>query len=187
MKMKNSVIVTGLLACLLFISGCGKKNSNKDAIITERIQYDVSIKSPDPDYDWWVQNIEGARREGMLSDILGSVTTGKVKAYDFVSSSLLSAGEVKSILEHSDTVAVERANPPHELVDTVIVHKISMKDITRLRFMEEWQMDHTSLAFSKKVIGICPMVEVFTETGELRGYKPLFWVFFDEQYPAKLK
>jgi hypothetical protein len=48
-------------------------------------------------------------------------------------------------------------------------------------------MNDKTLAFTKKVAGICPLVERRTDSGELRGYKPLFWVFFDDKYPAELE
>ncbi len=182
----NGIVYGLFLLMLLIFAGCGKSDV-KSSLVTERIQYDVTIKSPDPEYDWWVQNLEGAKREGLLADIFGSVSGGKVKAYDFFSNKLLTPDEVKKILRRTDTVAVERPDPPHELVDTVLVHELSMKEISRLRFLEEWQMDHQTLAFTKKVVGICPLVEVYAESGELRGYKPLFWVFFDERYPGILK
>jgi len=48
-------------------------------------------------------------------------------------------------------------------------------------------MNEESLVFGKKVAGICPLVEVFNETGESRGFKPLFWVFLDERFPGEMK
>jgi hypothetical protein len=48
-------------------------------------------------------------------------------------------------------------------------------------------MNDKTLAMSKKVMGICPLEERRSDSGELRGYKPLFWVFFDKRYPAELE
>jgi hypothetical protein len=48
-------------------------------------------------------------------------------------------------------------------------------------------MNSKTLAFTKKVAGLCPMVERHSDSGELLGYKPLFWVFFDDKYPAELQ
>jgi len=82
---------------------------------------------------------------------------------------------------------MESPIPPYDMIDTVLVTEIRLSDIKRLRFLEEWSMDNKTLAFTKKVAGICPMVERHSETGELLGYKPLFWVFFDDKYPAELQ
>lgn len=183
MKIFNSLL---LLAGMLLLSyGCNQKGDENKTLVTDRIQYDVSIVSPDPEYDWWVQNIEGSRRETFVKELLEGASSGRVKAYDFVSNQLLTAQEVKNILRRVDTVSLERPEPPHMLYDTVLVREISIRDISRIRFLEEWQMDKNSLAVTKKVSGVCPLVEVFTEAGESRGFKPLFWIFFDEQYPGK--
>jgi hypothetical protein len=181
-----------IFSCLALLSGmlllgygCNQEASETGTLVTERIQYDVSIVSPDPEYDWWVQNIEGSKRETFVRELIDGPSNGRVKAYDFFSYKLLGAEDVKNILRRVDTVSLERPEPPHMLYDTVLVREISIRDISKIRFLEEWQMDKNNLAISKKVSGVCPLVEVFTEIGESRGFKPLFWVFFDEQYPGK--
>ena len=185
--MKNVINLLLFTGVVFLLAGCKDKTEESGNVLTKRIQYDVPIVSPDPEFDWWVQNIEGAKREELVQNILGSAVQGKVKVYDFFSYKLLSPEMVQGILRRVDTVALESPDPPHELVDTVLVHELSVKDITRIRFLEEWEMNPVSLAFNKKVMGICPLVEVFTDSGESRGFKPLFWAFFDEKYPDALK
>jgi len=184
--MKNYPV---LLFCsvLLLFGSCSRKSEDSRGLLTKRIQYDVNIKSPDPEYDWWVQNLEGDKRESLVKNIIENAAQGKVKAYDFVSNKLLSVKDIEQILHRTDSISLESPEPPHELIDTVIVRNLDLRSITRIRFLEEWRMDEKTLAFSKKVAGICPIQEVFTEAGELKGYKPLFWVFFDDEYPGKFE
>jgi len=170
----------------LILSGCANKSGN-DTIVTERIQYDVTIKNREADADWWVQNIEGSKRESMVADIITAASGGKLKLYDYFTNKELSKTEVKAIFKKTDTISVESPNPPYQLVDSVMVRELKSGDITRLRFLEEWSMDKQTLEVKKQVIGICPLLESYSETGELRGYQPLFWVFFDAAYPAALK
>lgn len=55
------------------------------------------------------------------------------------------------------------------------------KNVTLLRFMEEWTFDITTMALFKKVVGVCPVVEHYDPvSGELMGYRPLFFVYFDD-------
>jgi hypothetical protein len=82
---------------------------------------------------------------------------------------------------------MESSDPPYQEIDTVIVTEIRVESIVKLRFLEEWKMDKNNLVFSKQVKGICPMMEKKSETGELLGYRPLFWVFSDEKFAAELK
>jgi len=179
------ILLMSITSALLI--SCGNNESNEKNLVTKRIQYDVSIRNSDPELDWWVQNVEGSSREKLISDILRQVSEGKVKSYDFLTCNPITTDEIKSMLKRVDTISVERSTPPYDLVDTVLVSEIRPGDITRLRFLEEWSMNEKTLAFTKKITGICPMVERHSDSGELRGYRPLFWVFFDDKYPAELK
>jgi len=184
----NKFIVIGMLVTLAAIfTSCNIGEKSEKNIVTKRIQYDVFIRNTEPDMDWWVQNIEGSNREKLVSDIITRVTEGKVKAYDFLSCKPYTKDELKTMMKRIDTISVERSTPPYDLVDTVLVTEIRLSDITKLRFLEEWKMNEKTLVFTKKVAGICPLLERRTDSGELRGYRPLFWVFFDNKYPAELK
>lgn len=185
--MNKFLLIVLILVLTSIMPSCRNNEAAGKNVVTKRIQYDVSIRNTDPDMDWWVQNIEGSNREKLIKDILDRVTNGEVKAYDFLSCKPFTASEIKSMMKRVDTISVERSTPPYDLVDTVLITEIRLSDISKLRFLEEWSMNEKTLAFTKKVAGICPLVERRTDSGELRGYKPLFWVFFDDKYPAELE
>ena len=185
--MNKFTFLSLLLAITMVTPSCRNGESPDKNVVTKRIQYDVPIRNSEPDMDWWVQNIEGSNREKLLKDIIQQVSNGEVKAYDFLSCKPFTKDEIKDMMKHVDSISVERSTPPYDLVDTVMVTEIRLSDIVKLRFLEEWSMNEKTLAFSKKVAGICPMIERRTDSGELRGYKPLFWVFFDDKYPGELE
>lgn len=183
--MNKIIFKTLILALGLLPFSCQNNDRAEKNLVTKRIQYDVLIRNMDPDMDWWVQNIEGSSREKLISDIIKQVSDGKVKAYDFFNNQQYSAEEIHSMMKRTDTISIERSTPPYDLVDTIMVTELNLRDISKIRFLEEWRMDNKTLAFTKKIAGICPMLERRSDSGELRGYKPLFWVFFDDKYPAK--
>lgn len=185
--MNNFSFLLIITAISLLSFSCQNKGDSDKNSVTKRIQYDVMLRNPEADPDWWVQNIEGSDREKLVKDILSRVSEGVVKAYDFHTNRPLSVEEVRKIMKRVDTISLERAVPPYDLVDTVLVTEIRLSDITKLRFLEEWKMDEKTLDFSKQVLGICPLIEKYSDSGELRGYKPLFWVFFNDRYPAELE
>lgn len=185
--MNKFLLIVLILAFSMITFSCRNGANSEKNIVTKRIQYDVPIRNPDPDMDWWVQNIDGSSREKLVKEIITQVTSGEVKAYDFLNGKLFTAEEIKSMMKRIDTISVERSTPPYDLVDTVLVTEIRLSDITKLRFLEEWTMDDKTLVFAKKVVGICPLAERLDDSGELRGYKPLFWVFFDDKYPGELE
>jgi len=189
-KMRTFVIISGVLMSVFLISACsGKKDEaeNKDKkVLTERIQYDVLIKTPDPDMDWWVQNIEGSKRESFVKTFLDLAYEGKVKAYDYFNN-LLTPEQVKNIDNRIDTVSVPDPQNPVINKNMIVKSKLDMQKITKVRFMEEWSFDEKKMSFDKKVVGLMLMKENYDDKAELRGYSPLFWIYFDNSYPAKLK
>ncbi len=177
-----------LVLSFLFLGFSCKNNSDKEAktIITERIQYPVFIKSPYPEEtDWWVENLEGFKREKFVNLLLDAAFEGKVKVYDYLDNSQLSKTQVDNIACKTDTLKVLRATPPYEEVDTVIMHKLERKDIHRVTFMEEWSFDEKKFTMEKKVVGIAPAETVYGDSAVVKGYKPLFWIYLDEKYPIK--
>lgn len=186
--MKRNISILIIISALFFYS-CKtntQKKENKN-IITKRIQYDVNIKSPDVDFDWWVQNIEGQDRENFVKKIISAAYSGKVKTYDACFNTPLSVDQVRAIENYSDTVTLQRSYSPYEEYDTIIGHQINLNQITRIRFLEEWYFEENKYEVKKKVLGIAPMIKKYNEEGVFRGYMPLFWIYFDKDYPAKYK
>jgi len=173
-----------LFSCALFClaTSCDRQAKRRLVLITDRIQYDVDIKTPDPDFDWWIQNIEGSKREVFIRQVMDAAYEGKVRTYSYFNAPL-TPGQVREIGFRADTLTFQRAVPPYDLYDTVVERRINLQDITRFRFLEEWYMAPKSYEITKKVTGIAPVIRVYEETGELRGYMPLFWIYFDENYP----
>ena len=64
----------------------------KTQLVTEKIQYDVNIKSPDPDYDWWIQNLPGPQRENLVDMIMDGALSGKFQAYDYFNNAITPGG-----------------------------------------------------------------------------------------------
>ncbi len=180
--MRPILLFYSFLTILLISNSCGQKQKE---LVTERIQYDVIIKSPDPEWDWWVQNLEGPKREQFVRNILESAYAGKVKAYDYFNQPL-TPEEVKAIGNGTDTLLGTSPDPPYNDTTIIVQHHLDMSKITRVRFLEEWRMDPDNLSTEKKVLGIAPIMEVFNDDGSHRGYMPLFWVYLDTEYPGKL-
>lgn len=169
---------TALIMCSLF--ACSSK---KGDIITQRIQYDVTIKSPDAELDWWVQNLEGPNRERLLRSVMDAANTGKGEVYDVISNERITVEKIKEISTRTELLTLQRPYAPYESYDSVVKRELQLSDITRLRFLEEWYLNDGSGLITKKVIAVCPLVGSYTEQGELRGYNPLFWLSFVKDFP----
>ncbi|MEI8204689.1 MAG: hypothetical protein WCH34_16845 [Bacteroidota bacterium] len=162
-----------------------EKKSSDMKTLTERIQYDVPIQNPNNKKDWWVENIESQLRNKFLNTLMEAAYSDKYPLYDNFKAKI-TAAELKSTLNFSDTLQLTSPNPPYVEYDTVIVNTFDCSDIRRIRFMEEWKINPTTFEFNKRIIGICVVLNSYDSNNEFRGIRPLFWMYFDEKYPAAL-
>lgn len=171
-----------VFAFLITATSC---QHDKKEVITQKIQYDVNIKSPDPDYDWWIQNLPGPQRENLVDMIMDKALSGEIQAYDYFNNPI-SASDVANIM--SDTVALTLMSqePPYEYYDTMVIHRIERENIQRIRFLEEWRMNPKTLAFEKEILGMAPVARRVDDSGNER-WQPLFWVYVDDNFEKTLK
>ena len=175
--MRMSILL--LIMLCPFLYACQQQGDHKE-LITKKIQYDVNIKSPDPDWDWWIQNIVGPDREKLVDLIIDGALSGKFQAYDYFSDSI-SPEDIKMMLSDTLYLTMKRAVPPYDLFDTTILMNITRDDILRIRFLEEWRIDPETMRFEKKIYGIGPVAYRIDLQGNER-WQPLFWIYTDSQY-----
>lgn len=180
MRLKNIQLFISILFLIALIACAGP--SKKQQILTERIQYDVPVISGDPQLDWWINNIEGSKRDPFLQRIIQAAEKGEVRVFDYFNNPLTSE-QILSI--GSDTIyqTLLRNYPPYEEYDTMIVRSISYRDIIKIRFMEEWSWNPESLEMEKKVLGLGPVIQ--KEIAGESFNQLLFWIYLDERFPAK--
>lgn len=178
--MKNILLFT--ISVILFFVGCQQQDKE---IITEKIQYDVNIKSPDPDYDWWIQNLPGPQREKFVNQIIDGAMSGKYKAFDYYNHQI-SATDVKMIMSDTISYTLMDEEPPYDVKDTMVISNILREDVIRIRFLEEWRMDPNTLQVEKKVLGIAPIARRSDLMG-MERWQPLFWIYTDKKFIEELE
>ena len=52
--------------------------------------------------------------------------------------------------------------------------------VGRFMIKEDWLFDRSRSVMEARIIGLAPMIEVRGEFGELRGFRPLFWLYYPE-------
>jgi len=180
--MRNPKSYILILFLFALISSC---NSEKNkAVVTNKIQYDVNIQSPDPSWDWWIQNIAGPDREELLDLIIEGAKDGKFQAYDYYSNPI-SAKDVRSLFSDTLILRLRRTTDPFEEYDTTIINNITKQDILRLRFLEKWEINPDNLQMSKTIYGIAPIAKRIDFNG-IERWQPMFWLYTDEDFIEKL-
>lgn len=179
--MKKAILFLMALSLWLVFTRCQQNEIDNRTLITKKIQYDVPIVNMDPDYDWWIKNIEGSDREALVNNILERALAGDVQAYDYFLEPL-TPGQVQTILVDTLMYTLQRPYHPYEEYDTMIVKKIESRHISMIRFLEEWKYDENTLKIDKKIFAISPVIEV--EVNGEKVTRPLFWIYTDESILA---
>lgn len=175
--MKNVVLYCIIGIFMLMLTSCGNE---KQELLAEKIQYDVNIKSPDPAYDWWIQNLVGPEREKLIDYLIDGATSGKFQAYDYYNNPL-KKNDILSMLSDTLVLSTMETQPPYDYYDTMVISNIEKSDILRIRFLEEWKINPDNLQFEKKVLGIGPVARRLDINGAER-WQPLFWIYTDNNF-----
>ena len=157
------------------------KTYNK--LLTDLIQYDSYIRNPEQDVSWWVNNLEGIKRELLVNDILNVAYSGTVTVFDNNNRALTNE-QVKSLGNEPVLKRIQVPTPPYNDTIILIENQINRQLITKIRFQEEWYYDDQTMQIGKKVVGYTPLIEEYTEDNVFKGYKPLFTIYFDQRYPS---
>lgn len=180
MKRKIIFFIAILLTALMFQS-C-QRERYKD-ILADRIQYDVPVNQADPDLNWWVNNLEGSHREPFIKRIMDAAKNGDIQVYDYFNKPL-TIDEVNAIGVDTIYTSLTRTQPPYDEYDTMVIKRIEYRDISKIRFLEEWKWNPKSLEMNKRIIGFGPVF--VRQLGEDSYNQLLFWIYLDKEYPDKL-
>jgi gliding motility associated protien GldN len=118
-------------------------------------------------------------KQGLLVD--GSITAydaGPLLTDDEFRKPLL-AGELKDIFTRVDTVYTEDL-ATGEMVPSIQETVLESRDIKMYKIKEDWIFDKQRSSMDIRILGLAPMREVRGEDGEVRGYAPIFWLYYPE-------
>jgi len=164
MKKANTLILMALFASLVLTS-CESSGSqipnNSSPIqglnIANPITYEVLIKNPDIEDEWQSKCLENTNIKLMSKDVINAVLAGRLNAYDYFDSHLLSKSEIKAILKKNGKEST----------------------IGNIQFIEEWYWNKKELQLQKKVKSLMFGYEISGENKKVRGYRASFVVNLD--------
>jgi gliding motility associated protien GldN len=129
-----------------------------------------------------------------LFDVLKcAVLEGDLKAFanpvfDDEFSSPMTRSEISSLLVSWDsTHQSEDVNDPGNYISTPLKKEITSAGIRQYWIKEDWFFDGERSVMEVRIIGICPLSEKVSESGEVIGVKPLFWIYFPDARPYLAK
>lgn len=94
----------------------------------------------------------------------------------------MSKEEIEKMFSRIDTNYVPDLETG-EMVPVAVKINIGSQDIKQFWIKEDWFFDKQRSVLDVRIIGLCPLRENKGDNGEVRGYSPMFWVYFPECRP----
>ncbi len=139
---------------------CTTKNTpkNKDInniVLADTIIYDVLLTPEDTLNDWEVEKLRSVNYKLIIDNIFEDIYSGEKKAYDYFTDKRISKKEIKEIEEKNPNLRQE---------------------INKLQFTERWTYNNDKHEVVKNIYSILLAQRIFDSSGNVRGYKALFYV-----------
>lgn len=181
--MKKSVLILIITGFVCFYISCKPENnteknnslpatdSTQKELWAEEVESKTILVKPEGwEEEYWKSINKNMNSELLFNTIVDAVLSGKKKAYDLLTDSVLSVDEVKTIVAAKhDKTAVEPGIEP----------KVTAPDLSMIRMREKWFFDTEKFRLEKKVTRIDLTYKKLDESGAYIGDKPLFYVYLD--------
>lgn len=117
----------------------------------------------------------------LITVMRDGICSGSLTAYEPLSDEFLTAYrpvEACSVGENTDTLFLpDKDGSP---IPTPIFDPFPTHNVMRLRIKEDWYFNNKRSTMQARIIGICPVEQVYDEYGEYKGERPLYWVYMPE-------
>ncbi len=165
--MNNRIFI--LVALMVFAFSACKEKEEKRELLTERIEYDVTIDNEES-MESFLNNVDAGDRLAFLEFLFNELSAGKaVDAYG----NSVDEEAVKNLLIEVDT------NWFYDKMDLFQYIRSEMNKVRVLRFREKWTYNPETYSFYKEVIAVAPAVVLKDSDRVVSHIVPLFWVNCD--------
>jgi gliding motility associated protien GldN len=109
-------------------------------------------------------------------------------AFDDEFTTPMTTTEVQNLLVVWDSTHLsEDVNNPGTFIRTPVKIEIAASNIRQYWIKEDWFFDKQRSVMEARIIGICPLAEKLSESGDVIGVRPLFWIYFPDARPFLAK
>jgi gliding motility associated protien GldN len=89
--------------------------------------------------------------------------------------------QITEMFNAVDSISVENPLEPGTFINVAVPRTIESYTVKQYWMKEDWFFDKQRSVMDVRIVGMCPLQEkTDPTTGEIVGYKPLFWVYFPE-------
>lgn len=124
-------------------------------------------------------------RKALIDVIKTGITEGTITAYgdaviDDEFKSPMAKEEVVSLFTGVDSIYTDDIDNPGELILKIVEKTLEADAIKQYWIKEDWFFDKQRSVLDVRIIGISPLQEKLDESGNFKGYEPLFWIYYPQ-------
>ena len=126
--------------------------------------------------------------KNFMTIIMDAIREGSITAYDKQDDQFLvplTYQEIEKKFTSTDTTPVYNPNNPQQILRyDVIKEPFDVSTVQRINVKEDWFFDKQRSVMDVRILGICPVREVFDENDNFAGLEEMFWIYFPEARPV---
>lgn len=120
--------------------------------------------------------------KNFMTIIMDAVREGSIVAYDQQDDQFLvplTYQEIENKFTTVDTTPIFNPNNPTQILRyDVIKESFDVSTVQRINIKEDWFFDKQRSVMDVRILGICPVREVYDENGNKSGIEKMFWIYF---------
>lgn len=126
--------------------------------------------------------------KNFMTVIMDGIREGSITAYDPAKDDQflvpLTYQEIEKKFSSIDTVPVIDPNNPDRILRyDVIKEDFNPTEVQRINLKEDWFFDKQRSVMDVRILGICPIKNVYDENDNFIGFEEMFWIYFPEARP----
>lgn len=164
--MKKLIQIIGVT--IIFFSACNVNHeeppkvsigdSSEYSVLADTIITDVVILNQS-ESEWIEYTIRKLNNKALVDKIFKAVYSGKLQPYEFFNDTPLTIKDIKALEKKPE---------------------FKRDNIGKVQFEEAWYYDTKNQMMIKKVHSIMLAYEFYNSSGEFKGYKPAFKIYFNQ-------
>jgi len=127
--------------------------------------------------------------KNFMTVIMDAIREGTITAYDPAKDDQflvpLTYQEIEKKFTRTDTVPIVDPNNPQRILRYEVVKEdFDPTEVQRIKLKEDWFFDKQRSVMDVRVLGICPVRNLYDDDGNYFGLEEMFWIYYPEARPV---
>ncbi len=127
--------------------------------------------------------------KNLMTVIMDAIREGTITAYDPAKDDQflvpLTFQEIEKKFTRTDTVPIVDPNNPQRILRyEVVTEEFDATEVMRIKIKEDWFFDKQRSVMDVRILGVCPVRNLYDDDGNYFGLEEMFWIYFPEARPV---